>query len=181
MEADIDCHKLTWSNFTSQNSKTHALFRLCFMEGTTGQKWNWINLYQTAWCIISYHVVTYPAKQQTSRWTDLPYPIHRVIVSDMPLHRTVCCYIVPGAAKLSSMWAIECKSSHKIVPYVAISPSVCYIVSGVPRYANNHATTSGMHYIVPYAAISYAVKIKGLTGQRLSLKRRETALCQHSV
>ena len=45
---------------------------------------------------------------------------------------------------------------------------MCYIVSGVPRYANNHATTSGMHYIVPYAAISYAVKMKGLTGQRLS-------------
>ena len=44
-----------------------------------------------------------PSKQQTSRWTDIPYPIHRVIVSDMPLHRTVCCYMVPGAAKLSSM------------------------------------------------------------------------------
>ena len=73
------------------------------MEGNTGQKWNWINLYQTAWCIISYHVVTYPAKQQTSRWTDIPYPIHRVIVSDMPLHRTVCCCIMPGAAKLSSV------------------------------------------------------------------------------
>ena len=29
----------------------------------------------------------------------------------------------------------------------------------------------------PYVAISYAVKMKGLTGQRLSLKRRETALC----
>ena len=31
------------------------------------------------------------------------YTIHRVIVSDMPLHRTVCCCIVPGAAKLSSV------------------------------------------------------------------------------
>ena len=30
----------------------------------------------------------------------------------------------------------------------------------------------------PYVAISYAVKMKGLTGQRLSLKRRETALCR---
>ena len=26
MEADVDCHRLTY--FTSQNSKTHALFRL---------------------------------------------------------------------------------------------------------------------------------------------------------
>ena len=98
------------------------------------------------------------------------------------LYRT-CPYIVPYAAitclelpNCHQCAAIECKSSHKIIPYAAISPSVCYIVSGVPRYANNHATTSGMHYIVPYAAISYAVKIKGLTGQRLSLKRRETAL-----
>ena len=30
-EADVDCHRLTWSSFTSQNSKTHALFRLCFV------------------------------------------------------------------------------------------------------------------------------------------------------
>ena len=102
------------------------------------------------------------------------------------LYRT-CPYIVPYAAisclvlpNCHPCAAIECKSSHKIFPYVAISPSVCYIVSGVPRYANNHATTSGMHYIVPYAAISYAVKIKGLTGQRLSLKRRETALCRNT-
>ena len=100
------------------------------------------------------------------------------------LYRT-CPYIVPYAAisclvlpNCHQCAAIECKSSHKIVPYAAISPSVCYIVSGVPRYANNHATTSGMHYIVPYAAISYAVKIKGLTGQRLSVKRPETALCR---
>ena len=81
---------------------------------------------------------------------------------------TICTFF--GLVVLLSQW--------KIPPYVAISPSVCYIVSGVPRYANNHATTSGMHYIVPYAAISYAVKIKGWTGQRLSLKRRETALCR---
>ena len=83
---------------------SHYSYKSCKgMEGKTGQKWNGMNLYQTAWCIISYHVVTYPAKQQTSRWTDIPYPIHRVIVSDMPLHRTVCCCIVPGAAKLSSV------------------------------------------------------------------------------
>ena len=56
--------------------------------------------------------MTYPAKQQTSRWTDIPYPIHRVIVSDMPLHRTVCCYIVPGAAKLSSM----CGDRVQVIP-----------------------------------------------------------------
>ena len=98
------------------------------MEGNTGQKWNWINLYQTAWCIISYHVVTYPAKQQTSRWTNIPYPIHRVIVSDMPLHRTVCCYIVPGAAKLSSM----CGDRVHVIPqncslccYIAFSVLHC--------------------------------------------------------
>ena len=71
--------------------------RSCAMEGNTGQEWNWINLYQIAWRIISYLVVTYRAKQQTSRWTDMPYAIHRVIVWDMPLHRTVCCYIVPAA------------------------------------------------------------------------------------
>ena len=29
MEADVDCHRLTWSSFTSQNSNSHALFRLC--------------------------------------------------------------------------------------------------------------------------------------------------------
>ena len=64
------------------------------------------------------------------------------------LYRT-CPYIVPYAAisclvlpNCHQCAAIECKSSHKIVPYAAISPSVCYIVSGVPRYANNHATTS---------------------------------------
>ena len=60
--------------------------RSCAMERNTGQEWNWINLFQTAWWIFSYLVVTYRAKQQTSRWTDMPYPIHRVIVSDMPLH-----------------------------------------------------------------------------------------------
>ena len=59
-----------------------------------------------------------------------------------------CPYIVPYAAisclvlpNCHQCAPIECKSSHKIVPYAAISPSVCYIVSGVPRYANNHATT----------------------------------------
>ena len=62
--------------------------------------------------IVPGHVVTYPAKQQTSRWTDIPYPIHRVIVSDMPLHRTVCCYIVPGAAKLSSV----CGDRVQVIP-----------------------------------------------------------------
>ena len=64
------------------------------------------------------------------------------------LYRT-CPYIVPYAAisclvlpNCHQCAAIECKSSHKIVHYAAISPSVCYIVSGVLRYANNHATTS---------------------------------------
>ena len=94
-------------------------------------------------------------------------------------YAAISCLVLPNCHQCAAI--MECKSSHKIVPYAATSPSVRYIVSGVPRYANNHATTSGMHYIVPYAAISYAVKIKGLTGQRLSLKRRETALCQHSV
>ena len=91
-------------------------------------------------------------------------------------YAAISCLVLPNCHQCAAI--MECKSSHKIVPYAAISPSVCYIVSGVPRYANNHATTSGMHYIVPYAAISYAVKIKGLTGQRLSLKRGETALCR---
>ena len=52
---------------------------------------------------------------QTSRWTDTPYAIPRVIqviVSDMPLHRTVCCYIVPGAAKLSSV----CGDRVQVIP-----------------------------------------------------------------
>ena len=31
MEADVDCHRLTSSSFSSQNSKTHALFRLSFV------------------------------------------------------------------------------------------------------------------------------------------------------
>ena len=31
MEADVDCHKSNVNHFTSQNSKTHALFRLCFV------------------------------------------------------------------------------------------------------------------------------------------------------
>ena len=115
-------HSLT---FTSPPSKLEFVYPPCCgvekqmlifssgcMEGNTGQKWNWINLYQTAWCIISCHVVTYPAKQQTSRWTDIPSPIHRVIVSDMPLYRSVCCYIVPGAAKLSSM----CGDRVQVIP-----------------------------------------------------------------
>ena len=88
-------------------------------------------------------------------------------------YAAISCLVLPNCHQCAAI--MECKSSHKIVPYAATSPSVRYIVSGVPRYANKHATTSGMHYIVPYAAISYAVKIKGLTGQRLSLKRRETA------
>ena len=31
MEADVDCHRLTWSTFSSQNSKTYDPFRLCFV------------------------------------------------------------------------------------------------------------------------------------------------------
>ena len=31
MEADVDCHRLTWSSFSYQNSKTHILFRLRFV------------------------------------------------------------------------------------------------------------------------------------------------------
>ena len=31
MVADVDCHRLTCSSFTSQNSKMHALFRLYFV------------------------------------------------------------------------------------------------------------------------------------------------------
>ena len=31
VEADIDCHRLTYSSFTSQNSTTYALFRLWFV------------------------------------------------------------------------------------------------------------------------------------------------------
>ena len=34
MEADVDCHRLTLSSFSSQNSKTHALFRLSFVYVT---------------------------------------------------------------------------------------------------------------------------------------------------
>ena len=30
VEANVDCHRLTWSSFSSQDSKTHPLFRLCF-------------------------------------------------------------------------------------------------------------------------------------------------------
>ena len=31
METNVDGHRLRLSCFTSQNSKTHALFRLCFV------------------------------------------------------------------------------------------------------------------------------------------------------
>ena len=60
------------------------------------------------------------------RYTILPYA-------------AISCLVLPNCHQCA---AIECKSSHKIVPYADVSPSVCYIVSGVPRYANNHATIS---------------------------------------
>ena len=31
LEADVVCRKFMWNCFTSQNSKTHALFRQCFV------------------------------------------------------------------------------------------------------------------------------------------------------
>ena len=31
MEADVDCHRLTLSSFSSQNSKTHAIFCLRYV------------------------------------------------------------------------------------------------------------------------------------------------------
>ena len=112
------------------------------MEGNTGQKWNWINLYQTVWCIISYHVVTYPANNKLlggqiyhTRYIVLLYRTCPYIVP----YAAVSCLVLPNCHQCA---AIECKSSHKIVPYAAISLSVWYIVSGVLRYANNHATTS---------------------------------------
>ena len=82
------------------------------------------NLYQTVSCIISYHVVTYPANNQ--RLGGQICHTRYIVL----LYRT-CPYIVPYAAISSLVLpnchqcaAIECKSSHKIVPCAAISYSM---------------------------------------------------------
>ena len=88
-----------------------------------------------SFCVVHYIVpaVMYPVMLNTTRCATVSHPICRFIVTLMPLHRTLCCYIVHGDA-------ISYRSCYYIVPYAAMSYRSCY-------------------YIVPYAAISYTVML----------------------
>ena len=65
-----------------------------------------------SFCVLHYMMVN------TTRCAAVSHPICRFIVTLMPLHRTLCCYIVFGDA-------ISYRSCYCIVPYAAIS----YLVS----------------------------------------------------
>ena len=121
-----------------------------------GMEWIYIKprdaLYRTMWWHTQQNNKLLGGQIYHTRYIVLLYQTCPCIVP----YAAVSCLVLPNCHQCAAI--MECKSSHKIVPFVAISPSVCYIVSGVPRYANNHATTSGMHYIVPYAVISYRMQ-----------------------
>ena len=83
-----------------------------------------------SFCVVHYIVpaVMCPVMLNTTRCATVSHPICRFIVTLMPLHRTVCCYIVLGDA-------ISYRSSYYMVPYVAISYTVML-------YRTAHAITS---------------------------------------